>query len=85
MADNLVLLQVPAADGFVLADGEKVRVARADRQAAHRANVAGEGKLERAGGQVPDLDGPVCRAYGGRGGATNRGGREDGCNLWRCG
>lgn len=67
VADDLVLLQVPAADGLVLADGEKVGVARADRQAAYRANVAGEGKLERAGGQVPDLDGPVCRACGGGG------------------
>lgn len=33
-------------------------------QEAHLLDVASEGELELSAGQVPDLDGPICRARG---------------------
>ena len=55
VADDLVVLQVPALDSLVLTAGEEVRRPGGDGHSAHCVRVAGQRELQRAGGQVPDL------------------------------
>ena len=52
---DLVGLQVPALDLFVLAAREQVRMARTDAHAAHRAHVACQRQFQSARGQIPNL------------------------------
>ena len=55
LSNDLVLLQIPAFHHLVFAAGEEVRVTIGDGEAADGADVAREGELEFAGGEVPDL------------------------------
>mmetsp|Transcript_40194 Transcript_40194/g.94503 ORF Transcript_40194/g.94503 Transcript_40194/m.94503 type:complete len:344 (-) Transcript_40194:432-1463(-) len=65
VADDLVGLEVPTLDHFVLSGGEKVGMARAEDEAAYGTHVAGEGQEEgvvgaRGGaGKVKNFDGTV--------------------------
>ena len=64
VADDLVVLQVPALDLPVLAAGEEIRLATGDGQAAHHAHVSRQRQLEFPAGQIPDFDDAVRGASG---------------------
>ena len=55
IADNLVILQIPALDRLVLTTGEEVRRPSGDGDTPHSVGVSGQCELQRARGQVPDL------------------------------
>lgn len=54
---DLVVLQIPTLDLFVLSAGEQVRASAADRHATHRADVSRQRQFQFPTGQVPDLPG----------------------------
>lgn len=58
----LVGFQVPALDHLVQATAEHVRVAGTDSEAGDLFNMPRQREPQLAAGQVPDLDGAVCRA-----------------------
>ena len=59
--DDLVVLEVPALDHLILTAREEVGRAAAHCQPAHCRDMARERELERARGEVPDLDGAIGR------------------------
>ena len=62
VSDYFVRFEVPAFDHFVFAAREEVGVSWGDGEAAHGADVAGQGEAEGAGREVPDLDRAVACA-----------------------
>lgn len=53
---HLVLLKVPALHHLVLATRKQIWLPGTDGQTPHCADVPGQGQLEGARGQVPDLE-----------------------------
>ena len=62
LADDLVLLEVPALNLLILASREQVWVAVRDPERSHSIDVTGEGQLQLALRQVPELDGSIGRS-----------------------